>query len=390
MEFISEKQHSNAFEELLYAVQQLYPFLLSIAKQYTVEVERVIPGISMAVPPGGSAIHISHAFTRCFTTRHILSEIFGMERWYTFSRLDLDNVTFRVISIGGGGGFPDHTFVTIKYNGVMYILQSYYHGYTLSGKYGVIKLDDTEAQDLDRILEKYKQLAASTARMITPLMAHVIANTNVELSRFTGVDPLRHIGNASAKFGPNEITITETYANALSVFNHVQYKINGFKKIMINNLADVTQTLRIDIAYQFADAFLKTSHPLLGHVNGEMVKLGKEHINDVFTEMTGIGLAGRIHGVFMGPIMSPTGQVIFPANAIIHMTLGATMTVFASINHILDQLILTANVKNARDLRHYHDELADILTAPIDKQTEKLAKVNGLIGRGVLHKLTII
>jgi hypothetical protein len=379
MEFISKKPDHNKFESLLYALQQFYPLILPIARQYTTEVERVIPGLAQVVPPGGSPMQISHAFTRCFTTRHILSEIFGMEHWYTHSMLDLDNVHFRVITIGGADGFPDHTFVTIKYNGVMYILQSYYHGYTLTGKYGVIKLDSAEEQELDGIFGAYKKLARATTNGVTNLVAHVIKKTNTQLSKFTGIDPSRHFGNVLAKTGPNEIIITETYANALAVFNHVQNKISGLKKIMIDHIMTKIQTLQIHIEYQFADAFLGSSHPSLGPVDGKMCRLGLSNIDPIFAEMTGVGLAGNIHGVILGPIASPTGQIIFPAYATIHMNLMHIITTAESINDILNQLILTANVQNARDLMHYHDELADVLTVPIDRQDEKFRKVFELV-----------
>lgn len=379
MEFISEKPDHNKFESLLYHLQQFYPLILSIARQYTTEVERVVPGLAQVVPPGGSPMQISHAFTRCFTTRHILSEIFGMEHWYTYPMLDLDNVHFRVITLGGADGFPDHTFVTIKYNGVMYILQSYYHGYTLTGKYGVIKLDSVEEQELDRIFGAYKQLARATSSGVSNLVAHMIKQTNIKLSKFTGIDPSRHFGNILAKTGPNEIIITETYANALAVFSHVQNKISGLKQIMINHIMNKIQTLQIHIEYQFADAFLGSSHPSLGPVDGKMCRLGFSNIDPIFAEMTGIGLAGNIHGVILGPFVSPTGQIIFPAYATIHMNLMHIITTADSINDILNQLILTANVQNARDLMHYDDELADVLTVPIDRQHEKFRKVADLV-----------
>ena len=61
------------------------------------------------------------------------------------------------------------------------------------------------------------------------------------------------------------------------------------------------------------------------------------------------------------------------------MNLMHIITTAESINDILNQLILTANVQNARDLMHYHDELADVLTVPIDRQDEKFRKVFELV-----------
>ena len=191
------------------------------------------------------------------------------------------------------------------------------------------------------------------------------------------------MGNASAKSGSNTYTNKVSFANSLAVFNHLQYNINKIKYVMINNLTTIDQKLRIDLAYNFADAFTEEAHPLLAGTRGRMIALSYDDLGEVFAKLTGIGLPGQVQGIFTGPMVVGTGQIVFPANALIEMTLAETVVVFRDINKVLENLILKANVKNILVLMKY-PVLTDVITTPADKQEDKKAYVTDLKSKGLL------
>ena len=146
--------------------------------------------------------------------------------------------------------------------------------------------------------------------------------------------------------------------------------------VMINNLVTIYQKLRIDLMYNFADAFTSEAHPLLARTGGQMNGLYIEELEHVFSKLTGVALPGQVQGIVTGPLVVG-GCVVWPANALIEMDLPQTTIVFRDINNVLDKLILKANVKNVLVIMKY-PMLETIISAPADKQDEKTKLVMDL------------
>ena len=185
LEFISENVYNGGtFELFLQRLQSNYGTIISLTQAFQDKFGTVFPNLETYLVKD-NVDSLSHSFARCYTTREILKNLFGMDRWYRNPNLPSDDAIFRVVNIGGKL-FPDHTFVIIQYKESVYLLQSYYYGYLLSGKYGVIKLLGDSFIELDNILEGYKN---------PNLQEYEIEALNRRFSFFTGIESSRHWGD---------------------------------------------------------------------------------------------------------------------------------------------------------------------------------------------------
>lgn len=397
MEFLADNAYpEGTFTALLKSIQRLYPIILSLSQAHTLEVEQEMPEITKVVPVGADIDDISHAFSRCAASRVILSELFGMNHWYEYDGLPgLDNMVFKVISIGGGYGFPDHTFVTIEYGNYTYILQTYYFGYSLAGKYGVIKLDKAEATNLNRIFADYRSFMGSEFTPYAYLMRNSIEIANNELSRYTGIDPRRHHGNMSLKHGPNFISIRRSCANGMAVFNHLQRKIDFFKYIMCASITRVEQTMELLIQYEFADAFNVDTHPSFSmlHTDGNFVGTLVRHrevntdvaTDSLFGYLTGFNNAGVVHGVRLGHRINAEGQTILPFQAEIAIPFSDSLELFMAVSNNTTRLLVEESRENMDILRNdivndaIKNKLSQLMTYTVQLQYQKVIEVTALL-----------
>ena len=253
--------HRNSFKSLLKNIQDNFSMFTAILTHYYDDFVASIPLIAHWIDTSTPETK-AHSFARCYTTRAILDELFGISKWYTYNQFRPDDMKFRIISIGGMS-FPDHTFIIMYFREEIFVLQSYFFAYQLSGKYGILELNNDSLRELDDILHRY------TALQRTEPNAFVLANLATRFSIFTGIDPKKSLGNTVNHAGQiNYITDVETYANSECVFKYLQKRIAQFEGIIFNRIINPPPGLagspdddiRIAFEYRFSDAFIHSAY----------------------------------------------------------------------------------------------------------------------------------
>lgn len=372
LEFIREHNYVlGSFEYLLQQLQNNYGTIMALLQAFyaafSLRIQDLPNYLDISDPHT-----ISHSVARCYSTRCVLSQIFGILSWYRTPGLVSDDMLLTSISLGGED-FPDHTFVTIKYKDDVYILQSYYFSYLLSGKYGVIKVSGNELQELADIITEYQYLENNYD-------IQRIYDNNVRLSKFTGVDSSRHHGNVVQKFGDNTIEIINGYANSQCVMRCIQRNMYMFEDVLFSMIGNLDDVISLRIFYYFSDAFKPEAHPLLVPVNGVMSMLPDHHVREVFKSLVGTEYTpANLFGVHVGP--AANDKIL--SSKVIDVTVRQIEDIIRSIRGATEPILYANRIKNFRTSRLL-PIIGPIITLDQDEQATKEAAVQNLIARGQL------
>ena len=337
----------NTFQSLLKTIQSQFGFFTAILNRFYPSFSQHIPQLEDWIDPS-TPDTVSHSFARCYTTRSIIDELFGISKWYNYSQFLPDDMVFRIISIGGPL-FPDHTFVLIKVRGEIFLLQSYYYAYLLSGKYGVLQLDAESIAELDTILNTYKAIT-NDEMYITP---ELLLNLKVRLSVFTGIDSSRSVGNiAGAAFwgglaARNRIDDDVTFANSQVVFDHFKKKLLLFeqtvKTVPVTPEEFRNKYFNIVFNYHFSDAFIPDEYVNAGgiHALPDAMRSSRFHIL-VGTEHP----PGNALGIEHGPVGGVEQCAYFVSRKTVRVPVAEIYTFFYTIKHKLELLELQSAQSN--------------------------------------------
>jgi hypothetical protein len=341
----------DTFQSLLKTIQSRFGFFTAILNRFYPSFSRDIPQLNDWIDPS-SPDTVSHSFARCYTTRSIIDELFGISKWYNYCQFSPDDMAFRIISIGGPM-FPDHTFVLIKVRGEIFLLQSYYYAYLLSGKYGVLQLDAESLAELDTILNTYRAITNDEI-YITP---ELLLNLRLRLSVFTGIDSSRSVGNiAGATFwrglaGRNRIDDDVTFANSQVVFDHFKQKLLLFEQTV--KTAPVTpeefhnKYFNIVFNYHFSDAFIPDEYVNVGGIQAlpDAMRSHRFHIL-VGTEHP----PGNALGIEHGPVGGVEQCAYFVSRKTVRVPVAEIYAFFDTIKHKVERLELQSIQSNNRYL----------------------------------------
>jgi len=300
----------NTFQSLLKIIQGGFGFFTAILNHFYPSFSQHIPQLQQWIDPTSSDT-VSHSFARCYATRSIIDELFGISKWYNYSHFSPDDMSFRIISIGGPV-FPDHTFVLINVRGENFLLQSYYYAYLLSGKYGVLQLDAVSLAELNDILESYKAIANGEVYISYDLLSAL----RLRLAVFTGIDSSRSVGNIAGaalwggRLAGNYINDDITFANSQVVFEHFKQKLVLFDQTVRTVVPVTPEELRdrsfnIIFNYHFSDAFIPDAYVNVGGIQA----LPDHMRSDVFHILVG---TEQPPGVALGIEHGPVGGGVLP------------------------------------------------------------------------------
>jgi len=408
IEFIRENTYAlGSFEYLLQKLQMGYGTILSLMQVFSKQFINLIPEIAPILDLK-SIEDMSHSLARCYTTRSVLSNILGLDKWYKFSKLISDDMEFRVVTTSGKF-FPDHTFILIKHNKALYVLQSYYYSYLLAGKYGVLKLTGPNIYDMELILATYDDCAKKLDR-------RKISENNEKLSKYTGVNYHIHAGNTLRKTGRNNIEILKTHANSQCVMRYIENKMNSFEDVLFSEIGSPYDIIALNFHYYFSDAFKPEAHPLLQaakHANvaagivypdPRLVDLPEDQQKQVFRDLIGTEYAiTTFHGVDVGPSAIPgvlsgatpvdpfTTVAIFTAHRenklvsvkTIKVTVQQIVDVFIGIKQSTFPLLYNARVENLR-ICNIFPQLKPVIILDAYTQLEKSRLSAELESNGLL------
>ena len=411
IEFIRENTYAiGSFEYLLQKLQMGYGTILSLMQVFSKQFINLIPEIAPILDLK-SIEDMSHSLARCYTTRSVLSNILGLDKWYGFSKLISDDMEFRVVSTSGKF-FPDHTFILIKHNKALYVLQSYYYSYLLAGKYGVLKLTGPTIDDMEDILSTYEVCAQ------TPLDRRKISLNNERLSTYTGVNYRIHSGNTLRKIGRNNIEILKTYANSQCVMRYIENKMNSFEDVLFSEIGSPDDIIALNFHYYFSDAFKPEAHPLLQaakharvtagivYPDPRLVDLPEYQQKQVFRDLIGTEYEiTTFHGVPVGPSAIPgvlSGTFPFPVDPFttgaifrayienklvsvktIRVTVQQIVDVFVDIKHSTLSLLYNARIENLKFCNAF-PQLKPVIILDADRQLEKSRLATELEKNGFL------
>jgi hypothetical protein len=181
-----------------------------------------------------------HSFLRCYTSRYILNYLFGeLERSQDSDRMVLeDNFIINIYNLGGPQ-FPDHTFITLQYEGEFYILQSFYYQYSFRSIYGLTKLNEEGKREFNELMTAYKTFSEIPYDKSND--PHIIY-LNQRFSKFTGIDSTRHtvyIQNINKiRNNPQSRNLYEKKEITTSLFFYIgslKYKLNHMTLFMSKN-----------------------------------------------------------------------------------------------------------------------------------------------------------
>ena len=227
MIFLCDEDDStlSPFERLLKSIQKNFSCLYAIMNSFveenpnriscdtTNQIFQIVPVLRRTA---SLQDRTSHANFRCWSSRKffelLISFDFIPDRPKTLTDISINEVSL------GGRGFPDHTFILIEYDGVYYIMQSYYYAYIVAGKYGLIKLDETEGLNLKILLEMYTEAAKT---------GEDVSNMNDFFSNYTGIDAKQHAIDMAERRSPRSCTVV---SKNISPDNFI---INLFKNLAI-------------------------------------------------------------------------------------------------------------------------------------------------------------
>ena len=257
IEFLSENENyqPDSFPMLLKTIQTNFGMFTAVLNTYFADFRDTIPDINQFIDTT-SIYTLSHSFARCYATRAMLNAFFDISKWYDYPDFKPDDMKFRIIQLSGNM-FPDHTFVIIEFREEFFLLQSYYYAYLLSGKYGILQLDASSMRELDEILFTYKDLVDLGS--ITPGSDDHdnLLDANKRLSKFTGIDPEKSIGNISVRDrGDNNIEDIFTYANSQCVFRALDKRMTLFGDTLLSKIGSLADVIRLPFHYFFSDAFI--------------------------------------------------------------------------------------------------------------------------------------
>ena len=295
---------------------------------------------------------------------------------------------FRIISIGGPL-FPDHTFVLINVRGEQFLLQSYYYAYLLSGKYGVLQLDAESLAELDDILNIYKAITAGEVW----ISHHLLLTLRLRLSRFTGIDSSRSVGNiaGAALWGGlaalNYINDDITFANSQVVFEHFKNKLLLFEQtvrtVPITPEEFRNQYFNIVFNYHFSDAFIPDEYVNVGGIQAlpDAMRSHRFHIL-VGTEHP----PGNALGIEHGPVGGVEQCSYFVSRKTVRVPVDEIYIFFDTIKHKLDLLELQSEQSNNIYRRQIEEGFNRILLERTillgeTEQELKLARATNLVTR---------
>ena len=299
IEFLSDNEnyHQDSFEMLLKTIQSNFGFFTAVLTKYFDDFMDTIPQINTFIDTS-SIDSTSHSLVRCYSTRCILDALFDMSKWYTYAGFKPDDMKFTIIEIGGRL-FPDHTFVLIEFRESYFLLQSYYFAYLLSGKYGILQLDLESMTDIHEIFIAYQNL--SRRDFESEADYEYLAQTNQRLSKFTGVDSEKHIGNMKWRGdrGDNFITQNITCANSQCVFRAFEKRITLFEDTLFSKIGHPADIITIPFRYFFSDAFIPEA---LDPMFVDIQSLNPDQKKQAFQKLVGTEYpAGNIMGIEVGP-----------------------------------------------------------------------------------------
>lgn len=411
IEFIRENVYPlGSFEYFLQKLQMGYGTILSLMQVFSGQFINLIPEIGPTLDLKNIE-QMSHSLARCYTTRSILSNLLGLDRWYDDSGLVSDDMRFRIVNISGKF-FPDHTFILINHNKALYVLQSYYYSYLIAGKYGVLKLTGENLAEMESILDTYVSCARNRIDM-----RRIRENTE-NFSKYTGVNYNIHAGNTSRKAGRNTIEIIRTYANSQCVMRYIENKMNLFEDVLFSEIGSPDDIIALNFYYYFSDAFKPEAHPLLlqsqadarargmPYYEPRIADLPEDEQKQVFRDLIGTEYSiTTFHGVDVGPSAIPgVLSGVFPvdpfvrgaiiraraANELvsiktIRVTVQQIVDVFDSIKQSTFPLLYNARIENLK-ICGIFPEIKPAIVLDAYMQIEKSAIVADLKARGLLPR----
>jgi len=235
----------SLFEIILKGIQMNFNCFYEIMNSYVKKNPQSIACApeQVACITSGIDIHRSHSHFRCWSSRRFLELLVGFDL-LPHKAPEAGDVEVTEVSIGGRM-FPDHTFIIIGYNNTYYIMQSYYYAYSMTGKYGLIKLSEGEKDLLKQLLGSYQEYAKTTRD---------VSHLNNILSTFTGVNSVEHGPDMRERFGQRGCILNTKYMSPVRFAE----SLNQNLEILYKHVAE-NEGIRVEIKYQlylcFKDGF---------------------------------------------------------------------------------------------------------------------------------------
>ena len=267
-------EHLSPFERILKGIQMnfncFYEIMNSLVKKNPQSITCTPEQVECLLPTGID-IHRSHSHFRCWSSRRFLELLVGFDL-LPLKDPEPGDVEVTEVSIGGHK-FPDHTFIIIGYNDTYYIMQSYYYAYSMTGKYGLIKLSPDDKTVLQQLLRSYQEYAK------TPID---VSHLNTILSTFTGVNSVEHAQDMREKVGERSCILNIKYMSPIKFAESISQNLGILYTHIVEN-----DGILVEIKYQlylcFKDTGTETLEKLTGCANfGESLivyKDGYKYIN---------------------------------------------------------------------------------------------------------------
>jgi hypothetical protein len=307
--------------------QSLYPYLLHIVGEDDFikwhEQETSIPYFTNCKQTLSHGFENPFAFTRCSATRLVINffifphysvedilnttqEILSRKR--SFSDLSSlaslssqeysDNLVITRYDMGGRFS-PDHTFITIKLDNYLIIVQSFYYVYNVNSKYGIVILSGDKIQDFERLMDEYdiieKEFAAESiqynyeytmdgdhSKLIDNLIqssskfTSKIYKLNEQFSQYTGVDMLKHCYYISSQ--------TYTYNPAYITKNIYVYPKRDFIENICQKFSDVLKFITSTIDFENFDEekdILMVRHPKYSAISASYNEIFNAFVDNI-------------------------------------------------------------------------------------------------------------
>lgn len=292
MRFLKFEQPTDPFEKMLKKLQEYYIDIIawvdkasksSMYSYFNTECEL-------------DDFNVTHKFSRCFVTRQFIKmlltksiredKIENIDSLYTMTPSDILIEEYEL----NGPSFPDHLFLIIKYKNKFYLLQSYYFAYRISGKYGLIALDETEYQELKDIIEGYKYkgyqnikvcrtLLSSSLNSLTEdeqTLCNDILKLNNRLSNFTGIDSSKHFRDVSIMYKNTDSNEVIDSVFIMTLDNFILNFSNNLTNIFISMSNKDANTLKISNIeiyneYLYYDSFINNDTI----INNDIIDINK-------------------------------------------------------------------------------------------------------------------
>ena len=252
----------SPFERILKGIQTHFNCIHAIMNSFIEENPDQLacyPGQEVDIVPGlrrtaSVDARISHSHFRCLNSRRFFELFVSFDTAPDKPREPRD-IVVKQVSLGGVG-FPDHTFIIVKYNNSLYILQSYYCAYSMSGKYGLIKLDETEADEFEYLLELYISNEEFPYRDVSDL--------NLELSKYTGVNSFEHALDMREKTDYRYCSIISKPMSPEFFCQNMLNNIYSLYRYVYTNPKDISVNIHYKLYLCFKDSGIESLERLVG------------------------------------------------------------------------------------------------------------------------------